>query len=82
MSVSSPVHSFQVAACSNDGNQSSNVIVVSSAVSESIGGAFPRRNVEARLSVATLPQLATPVELIGLLTKGVLNKVSPNLVTC
>jgi len=36
---------------------------------EPIGGAFPQQNVE----VAILPQLATLVELIGLLMKRALN---------
>ena len=39
---SSGVHSFQVAAHFSVSNQSSNVIVVSSSVNESIGGAFPQ----------------------------------------
>ena len=45
ISDSSGVHSFQMTAHSNTGNQSSNVILISSAVNGSIGGAFSHRGV-------------------------------------
>ena len=55
--------------------------MISSAVNESIGDAFPRRSVVTGLSGAILSQLATPIELIGLLIKGVLDKDTYLLVT-
>ena len=45
ISDSSGVHSFQMAAHSSIGKQSSNVIPISSAVDGSIGGVFSRRGI-------------------------------------
>jgi len=47
--VSSGVHLLQVVALSSVRNQSSNVIVIFSAVNESIGGNFPWRSIETGL---------------------------------